>query len=213
MRLQTGDVRTSIGSGLMQLGIASKAAVGIYAINSRGENYHSSLQKPASALPHPPRPFFLFLSKPSPFTPRRHTSAEWVLVDCALHAYNMVSVPLYDTLGHDAVEYICNHAELSAVACSAAVLPVLMQAVVRCPTVKTLVSMAGSGGVDPCSSLFLSLSLSLSFSPTLTPSPSFSRSFYLTHTLSHSIYECRRLCGGSPTAASRRPPPAPTSAS
>lgn len=59
---------------------------------------------------------------------RSFAPAEWVLVDAALHAYNMVSVPLYDTLGADAVEYICNHAELSAIACSAAVLPVLMQA-------------------------------------------------------------------------------------
>lgn len=70
---------------------------------------------------------------------------EWVLVDSALHAYSMVSVPLYDTLGPDAVEYICNHAELAAVACSAAVLPVLLQCVARCPSVKCLVG-AGRGG-------------------------------------------------------------------
>jgi long-subunit acyl-CoA synthetase (AMP-forming) len=48
-------------------------------------------------------------------------AAEWVLVDSALHAYSMVSVPLYDTLGPEAVEYITNHAELSCVACSAQV--------------------------------------------------------------------------------------------
>mmetsp|Transcript_35882 Transcript_35882/g.79890 ORF Transcript_35882/g.79890 Transcript_35882/m.79890 type:complete len:699 (+) Transcript_35882:158-2254(+) len=97
--LQAGDVRTSIGSGLLQLNLAPKAAVGIYSVNSR----------------------------------------EWVLMDAALHAYNMVSVPLYDTLGPDAVEYICNHAELSAVGCSAQVLPILLQCLPRCPTVKTLI--------------------------------------------------------------------------
>ena len=34
--LQAGDVRTSIGSGLLQLGIQSKASVGIYGINCKG---------------------------------------------------------------------------------------------------------------------------------------------------------------------------------
>jgi long-chain acyl-CoA synthetase len=106
---QAGDVRTSIGSGLVQLGIPSKASVGIYAINCR----------------------------------------EWVLVDAALHAYNMVSVPLYDTLGADAVEYICNHAELSSVACSAQVLPILMQAIGRCPSVKTLIVWGLTDGRIP----------------------------------------------------------------
>jgi long-subunit acyl-CoA synthetase (AMP-forming) len=56
----------------------------------------------------------------------------------------MVSVPLYDTLGPDAVEYICNHAELAAVGCSAAVLPTLLSCIARCPTVKLLVSCVGA---------------------------------------------------------------------
>ena len=50
--------------------------------------------------------------------------ADWMLVDAACHAYGMVSVPLYDTLGPDAVRYIASHAELACVACSAEVLPV-----------------------------------------------------------------------------------------
>ncbi len=60
-------------------------------------------------------------------------------MDSAIHAYSMVSVPLYDTLGPEAVEYICNHAELAAVGCSAAVLPTLLQCLGRCPSVKLLV--------------------------------------------------------------------------
>nr|QIQ49563.1 long-chain acyl-CoA synthetase 5 [Chromochloris zofingiensis] len=96
---QAGDIRTSIGSGLLQLGIQPKATVGLYSVNCK----------------------------------------EWVLVDAAAHAYSMTSVPLYDTLGPDAVEYICNHAELSMVACSAAVLPVMTGCIARCPTVKLLV--------------------------------------------------------------------------
>jgi len=96
---QVGDIRTSIGSGLLQLGIQPKSGVGLYSVNCK----------------------------------------EWVLVDAAAHAYSMTSVPLYDTLGPDAVEYICNHAELAMVACSTAVLPTMLQCIARCPTLKLLV--------------------------------------------------------------------------
>jgi len=65
--------------------------------------------------------------------------AEWVLLDGATHAYSMISVPLYDTLGPDAVEYITNHAELAVVGCSAAVLPTLLACLPRCPSVRLLV--------------------------------------------------------------------------
>lgn len=96
---QAGDIRTSIGSGLIQLGIPPKSAVGLYSVNCK----------------------------------------EWILVDAACNAFSMVSVPLYDTLGADAVEYICNHAELAAVACSAQVLPVMVQCLAKTPTVRVLI--------------------------------------------------------------------------
>ncbi|KAL6757995.1 hypothetical protein V8C86DRAFT_1809130 [Haematococcus lacustris] len=102
---QAGDVRTSIGSGLMQLGLAPKETVGLYSQNCK----------------------------------------EWVLVDSALHAYSLVSVPLYDTLGPDAVEYISNHAELAAVACSAAVAANMVQALPKCPSVRVLIIYGSSG--------------------------------------------------------------------
>ena len=36
-----------------------------------------------------------------------HSSKEWQLLDCALHAYGKVGVALYDTLGKDSVgEYV-----------------------------------------------------------------------------------------------------------
>lgn len=97
---QAGDIRTSLGSGLLQLGVPPKSMLGLYSVNCK----------------------------------------EWVLLDAAAHAYNMVSVPLYDTLGPDAVEYISNHAELAAVGCSAAVLPTLMSCLHKCDTIKLLVS-------------------------------------------------------------------------
>ncbi|KIZ03320.1 hypothetical protein MNEG_4636 [Monoraphidium neglectum] len=74
---------------------------------------------------------------------------EWVLLDAAAHAYSMTSVPLYDTLGPDAVEFICNHAELSVVGCSTAVLPTLASCLARCPSIKLLVVWGASASRLP----------------------------------------------------------------
>ena len=77
--------------------------------------------------------------------------ADWVLVDSACSAYSMVSVPLYDTLGPDAVRYICGHAELAAVACAATVLPTLLQCLGECPTVALVVRTRQHPKRQPCS--------------------------------------------------------------
>ena len=66
-------------------------------------------------------------------------AADWFLIDCAVHAYSMISVPLYDTLGPDAVKYICHHAELAAVTCSIDMLPTLLKCLPECPGVKLVV--------------------------------------------------------------------------
>jgi len=68
-----------------------------------------------------------------------HNSVDWMLVDCAVHAYGMTAVPLYDTLGPDSVEYISNHAELAAIACSITVLDKLYPVLSSCSTVKLVV--------------------------------------------------------------------------
>ena len=75
--------------------------------------------------------------------------ADWVLTEAALTRLACVSVPLYDTLGPDAVAYICNHAELSAVACSAAVLPTLLGQLQQCPSVKLVVVFNIKSGSAP----------------------------------------------------------------
>ena len=76
-------------------------------------------------------------------------SASWMLVDLALHAYSMLSIPLYDTLGPDAVQYICGHAELVAVACAPPQAAILLECLPQCPTIRLI--------VRPCSpmSVFL----------------------------------------------------------
>ena len=43
-----------------------------------------------------------------------------------------------------AVKYICNHAELAAVACSTAVLGKMLEVLAECPTVRLLVSCSGN---------------------------------------------------------------------
>lgn len=75
--------------------------------------------------------------------------AEWVLTDAACHAMSAISVPLYDTLGPDAVRYICGHAELSAIVCSAKVLPIVLQCVGDCPTLKAIIVFGAGASPSP----------------------------------------------------------------
>jgi len=44
--------------------------------------------------------------------------AEWLIADLACSCQGFVAVPLYDTLGPDAVDFIIGHAEVRAVVCS-----------------------------------------------------------------------------------------------
>jgi long-chain acyl-CoA synthetase len=105
--------------------------------------------------------------------------AEWLLTEAALTRQGCISVPLYDTLGAermascassathprlaltspglrfpccagpDAVQFICNHAELVAVACHAAVLSTMLATLPACPTVKLVVVFGGKRGGPP----------------------------------------------------------------
>lgn len=43
---------------------------------------------------------------------------EWVVAMEASHAYNFVIVPLYDTLGVEAMKHIINQTELKVVVCA-----------------------------------------------------------------------------------------------
>ena len=90
----------------------------------------------------------------------RKQPAGWVLTDAACMAYSLTSVPLYDTLGPDAVTYIAGHAELSVIACSIDVLDTLIKCLPDCPTVKLVVSSllpyhnSAWHDVNACSALF-----------------------------------------------------------
>jgi long-chain acyl-CoA synthetase len=51
---------------------------------------------------------------------------EWVIVEQACNAYSLVPVPLYDTLGASAVQYIINQADIPVTCCEPKVLSLLL---------------------------------------------------------------------------------------
>ncbi|XP_059632528.1 long chain acyl-CoA synthetase 6, peroxisomal [Cornus florida] len=70
---------------------------------------------------------------------------EWLIVDHACSAYSYISVPLYDTLGPDAVKYIVNHAVVQAIFCVPQTLNTLLSFLSEIPSLRLIVVV---GGVD-----------------------------------------------------------------
>ncbi|CAH1443648.1 unnamed protein product [Lactuca virosa] len=68
---------------------------------------------------------------------------EWMVADHACSAYSYVSVPLYDTLGPDAVKYIINHADLQAVFCVPSTLNILLSFLSEISSVRVIVVVGG----------------------------------------------------------------------
>ena len=65
---------------------------------------------------------------------------EWVIVDCAIQAYSLANVALYDTLGPNALEFILNHAEIPVTFCSGDRIPNLLKISGKCPKLKYIIS-------------------------------------------------------------------------
>lgn len=70
---------------------------------------------------------------------------EWMIVDHACSAYAYISVPLYDTLGPDAVKYIANHAVVQVIFCVPETLNSILSFLSDIPTVRLIVVV---GGID-----------------------------------------------------------------
>ncbi|KAL4580568.1 hypothetical protein LXL04_016767 [Taraxacum kok-saghyz] len=68
---------------------------------------------------------------------------EWLVVDHTCAAYSYVSVPLYDTLGPDAVKFIINHADLQAVFCVPNTLNILLSFLSEISSVRIIVVVGG----------------------------------------------------------------------
>ena len=67
--------------------------------------------------------------------------SEWALTDIVCAVYGFVSVPLYDTLGPDAVKFIINHSNVRAVVCAKAQLPHIAAVRAQCPSLQFVVLM------------------------------------------------------------------------
>ena len=65
--------------------------------------------------------------------------AEWLIADYAGHTQSMVTVPLYDTLSKNAIEYIINHAEVSVVVCDVNTINEILKVRQLCKTLKYVV--------------------------------------------------------------------------
>ncbi|OWZ24430.1 Long-chain-fatty-acid-CoA ligase [Phytophthora megakarya] len=64
---------------------------------------------------------------------------EWCLVGHACDRMSYVLVPLYDTLGPDAVPFIVNHTDLRVLFCGRKQFDVIMDCIDKCPTLKIVV--------------------------------------------------------------------------
>ncbi|XP_050218183.1 long chain acyl-CoA synthetase 6, peroxisomal-like isoform X2 [Mercurialis annua] len=68
---------------------------------------------------------------------------EWLIVDHACSAYSYTSVPLYDTLGPDAVKFIINHADVKAIFCVPQTLTPLLSFLSEISSVRLIVVVEG----------------------------------------------------------------------
>eukprot|EP00850_Spirogloea_muscicola_P001110 SM000004S14980 [mRNA] locus=s4:490198:504514:- [translate_table: standard] len=70
---------------------------------------------------------------------------EWVTAMEACNSQSIMCVPLYDTLGADAIEFIVNHAEISIIFIQETKLPLLLDVMPKCTqNVKTIVSFSST---------------------------------------------------------------------
>ncbi|KAK8450215.1 hypothetical protein SEVIR_7G332200v4 [Setaria viridis] len=74
---------------------------------------------------------------------------EWIIVDHACASYSYVSVPLYDTLGPDAVQFIVNHAAVEVIFCVPQTLSILLSFVAQMPCVRLIVVVGGNDANMP----------------------------------------------------------------
>ncbi|OMO61237.1 AMP-dependent synthetase/ligase [Corchorus capsularis] len=74
---------------------------------------------------------------------------EWIIVDHACSAYSLVSVPLYDTLGPDAVKFIVNHADVKAIFCVPQTLNSLLSYLSEIPSARLIVVVGGMDNEVP----------------------------------------------------------------
>lgn len=66
-------------------------------------------------------------------------TSTWVITENACYYLNITTIPLYDTLNNETLEYIINQTELQTVVCSSKELEIIMNISKNCPTLKTII--------------------------------------------------------------------------
>eukprot|EP00005_Dracoamoeba_jomungandri_P000521 CAMPEP_0174254172 /NCGR_PEP_ID=MMETSP0439-20130205/3517_1 /TAXON_ID=0 /ORGANISM="Stereomyxa ramosa, Strain Chinc5" /LENGTH=671 /DNA_ID=CAMNT_0015335623 /DNA_START=35 /DNA_END=2047 /DNA_ORIENTATION=- len=66
---------------------------------------------------------------------------EVIISDLSCYSNSFVTVSLYDTLGEDSVEYVINHAEVTAVIVSRDKIPEILKVANNCPSLKFIIQM------------------------------------------------------------------------
>ena len=66
-------------------------------------------------------------------------SSAWVVAENACYYLNATTVPLYDTLGAEILEFIINQVGLTAIVCGVKELKILASVASKCPTLKAVV--------------------------------------------------------------------------
>lgn len=67
--------------------------------------------------------------------------SEWTLTDMACNVSSFISVPLYDTLGPDAIEFIINHSSIRIVVASYREVKLLHAVRAKCPSLEYVIVM------------------------------------------------------------------------
>eukprot|EP01138_Halocafeteria_seosinensis_P003925 gb/GECG01004013.1/.p1 GENE.gb/GECG01004013.1/~~gb/GECG01004013.1/.p1 ORF type:complete len:716 (+),score=77.44 gb/GECG01004013.1/:1-2148(+) len=70
---------------------------------------------------------------------------EWFITEHACNAYSLVNVPLYDTLGADALEFIVNQSRLRVIVCSGDKIPTLLHNARNMPSLQYIIEMDYQG--------------------------------------------------------------------
>ncbi|XP_057550300.1 probable CoA ligase CCL6 [Amaranthus tricolor] len=73
---------------------------------------------------------------------------KWIIAMQACNSQAISYVPLYDTLGANAVEFIINHAEVSIVFVQEKKIPAILACLSKCTTLKTIVSFENISGAQ-----------------------------------------------------------------
>ncbi|CAG8530024.1 11547_t:CDS:2 [Paraglomus brasilianum] len=136
-----------LGTRRIEDGVAKEYVWQTYPeVQKRIQNLGSGLRK-LGLQPYKPLGFFLI------------NCAEWTIAEIACYQYSFITVPLYDTLGVDAIEYIINQTEMEYIVASQNKVQIILDNKQRLPHLKHIVVTDGipDGMIDAAAKVNLQL--------------------------------------------------------